>query len=223
MTYKLLLVEDDLTLGEVLQERLSKEGYEVLWVRTAKDAIKEMKGFDGSLVLFDIGLPDGDGFSLAEKWKKEKTGIQFLFLSAHSGPVERMKGYDLGAVEFIPKPFHLRELFLRLEHILGGIPKKQNLSILYKGFTIEPNLFQIQKQGIIHPISLRDMSLLVFLIQNKDRVLSRNEILDQIWGEDQFPSQRTIDNSIVRIRGILGEDCIQSVRSVGYRWVGLLG
>jgi DNA-binding response OmpR family regulator len=223
MSYKLLLVEDDLTLGEVLQERLTKEGYEVIWVRSAKDTMKEMQNFDGSLVIFDIGLPDGDGFSLAEKWRKEKQGIQFLFLSAHSGPAERMKGYDLGAVEFIPKPFHLRELFLRLEHILGGVPKKQNLIFSYNGFTIDPNQFQIRNEEISHSISLRDMSLLVFLIQNKDRVLSRNEILDQIWGEDQFPSQRTIDNSIVRIRGILGEDCIQSVRSVGYRWVGLLG
>jgi DNA-binding response OmpR family regulator len=222
MTHKLLLVEDDQTLGEVLQERLQKEGYIVDWVRTAKDAIKSMVSFDGSLVLFDVGLPDGDGFTLAEKWKKEKKGMKFLFLSAHSGPTERMRGYDLGAVEFIPKPFHLRELLVRLEHILGTVPTKQKIIYRYEEFEIDPSQFQISKKNEIHSLSLRDMSLLVFLIQNQDRVLSRNEILDQIWGEDQFPTQRTIDNSIVRIRGILGDDCIQSVRGVGYHWVGVL-
>lgn len=118
MKAKLLLVEDDRSLGETLQERLQKEGYEVFWTVSAIFAKKLVKDEKPHLILLDVRLPDGDGFTLAEELKETKDCPPFLFLTAQAGAPERLRGFELGAEEFIPKPFHLKELLLRVKHVL---------------------------------------------------------------------------------------------------------
>src|SRR5689334_20091462 len=106
---RILLVEDDKSLGATLRERLSKEGYEVIWTETKKDSLAAHRQNPFDLYIFDVGLPDGTGFELARE-VKDGGNRPFLFLTAQSDAESRLEGYELGAEEYIPKPFHLREL-----------------------------------------------------------------------------------------------------------------
>ncbi|HVK62009.1 MAG TPA: response regulator transcription factor [Bdellovibrionales bacterium] len=216
---RLLLVEDDSTLGETLRERLEKEGYTVRWVETqaAAELVFEKETFD--LILFDVGLPDGSGFDLARKLRAKKP-TPFVFITAMNSAEHRLEGYEAGAEEFIPKPFHLKELLMRVRHVLGTHAALSELKL--EDRTIDFNSQAIvMKSGEKEFVPARDFELLKLLVQSSPRVVSRDEILDRVWGEDRFPNQRTIDNAIVRLRHALGESgskCIRSVRGVGYQW-----
>ena len=226
MKKKILLVEDDKSLGQTLAERLSKEKYFVHLSVSLKDAQTYLETHQPDLIILDVGLPDGNGFDFAKKFLQKEDCPPFIFLTALSGAEERLKGYELGADEFIPKPFHLRELLLRVSHVLQTHtkPKSQLKNILFNNYKIFFDKYEIitPKEEKIH-LTKKECNLLLLLIQNKDKVISRDEILNQIWGEDQFPSNRTVDNCIVKLRQSLGEkgaSAIQSVRGVGYKWTG---
>ncbi|MCB1160343.1 MAG: response regulator transcription factor [Leptospiraceae bacterium] len=229
MSPKLLLVEDDRSLGATLKDRLKKEGYDISWVESLENARKELQMGFPDLLILDVGLPDGSGFELAKELGQKPNPPPFLFLTAVAGAQDRLRGFELGAEEFIPKPFHLKELLLRVKHVLDAHRHVYEAlafqrSIEYKNFTIDFKSYTIQeKDKPLQRLAVRDMNLLALLISQKHRVVSRDEILDKLWGEDSFPTNRTIDNAIVRLRQIFGEngqEAIQSVRGVGYRWIG---
>ncbi len=221
----LLLVEDDPSLGETLKERLEKDQYQVLWVATRKEAQKLLETQVFDLVVLDVGLPDGSGFDLARLMRSQKSGLQketpFLFMTALNTAENRLEGYEIGAEEFIPKPFHLKELLMRVSHVLKN---RSSVQVL----VLEDRTINFQEQAVIHQngekefFQPRDFQLLRFLMLRAPAVVSRDEILDEIWGEDKFPSHRTVDNAIVRLRQGLGDrggKLIRSVRGVGYQWI----
>jgi DNA-binding response OmpR family regulator len=224
----ILLVEDDTSLGETIQERLEKEGYRIHWAENLSKARKYLREFTPDLVILDLRLPDGSGFTLAEELNRQIRSPSFLFLTAQAGAPERLRGFELGAEEFIPKPFHLKEFMIRLKKVLENRKRAANLGtrFVYRGYQIDLEGFAIfHPGGDKRELSKRDCLLLDFLIRNKDRAISRDEILDQLWGEDKFPTNRTVDNSIVRLRQALDDSdslAIRSVRGVGYQWTGVL-
>ena len=218
---RLLLVEDDRSLGATLHERLLREKYDVAWVETRQRALKKLEEGNWDLIILDIGLPDGSGFELGRNIKQQTT-IPIMFMTALSTAEHRLEGFEIGAEEFIPKPFHLRELLLRVEHVLERHPVRRQAKC--NGCLIE-----LENRTIVHPDGkrevppARDFDLLRLLITSSPAVVSRNQILDELWGEDKFLNQRTIDNMIVRLRQTLGDtsgSCIRSVRGVGYQWCG---
>ena len=219
MMRKILLVEDDLSLGETLTERLRKD-YEVAWAKNLADAwsvFSQAKDFD--LVLLDVGLPDGSGFELAAKIK-QVSPVLFLFLTAQADAESRLQGFELGAEEYIPKPFHLKELLIRVKHVLDAHAPMREI-VLESCVINFSNMSVKRKSGKIEYPPVTDMKILQLLIDKAPRVLSRDEIMDEIWGVDKNPSGRTIDNTIVRLRQMLGDDGekhIRSVRGVGYQW-----
>lgn len=215
---KILLVEDDLSLGETLKERLEKE-YQVDWAQTQSKAIQliEKEAFD--LVILDVNLPDGDGFSIAEKTQlHKKTNI--VFLTAQGDAQSRLKGYELGAEEYIPKPFHLKELLIRVKHVLDSHVKVNQVQL--KNTLIDFNQMLVRKEnGQIEYPTQTDMKVLELLISKSPNPVTRDEIMDFVWGQDKNPNLRTVDNAIVRIKKILGsenENHIRNVRGVGYQW-----
>ncbi|WII72435.1 response regulator transcription factor [Bdellovibrio sp. 22V] len=216
---KVLLVEDDLSLGETLTERLKKD-YDVTWGKSFSEAwtlFSKSKDFD--IVILDVGLPDGNGFELAAKIK-QISSVLFLFLTAQADAESRLRGFELGAEEYIPKPFHLKELLLRVKHVLDAHAPARELELetCVVNFT---NMSVRRKSGQIEYPPVTDMKILQLLIEKSPRVLSRDEIMNEIWGVDKNPSVRTIDNIIVRLRQLLGDDGekhIRSVRGVGYQW-----
>jgi len=133
-----------------------------------------------------------------------------------------LEGFEIGAEEFIPKPFHLRELLLRVEHVLERHPVRRQARC--NGCVIElENRTIVQPDGRREVPPAHDFDLLQLLVTSSPAVVSRNQILDELWGEDKFLNQRTVDNMIVRLRQTLGDtdgSCIRSVRGVGYQWCG---
>lgn len=214
---RILLVEDDQTLAMTLRERLEKERYQVHLCHTLRDARSaNEQNFD--LVVLDVGLPDGSGFQFAQE-VKQKSSTPFIFVTAQSDAETRLQGYELGAEEYIPKPFHLREFLLRVRHVLEN--HARSLQLQMNGLTIDFAGFTVSRDGHTEYMQARDAKLLKFLVEKSPAVVSRDEILNQLWGEDRFPTARTVDNSIMRLRQQLGEKYgagIQSVRGVGYRW-----
>ena len=218
---RLLLVEDDRSLGATLHERLLREKYDVAWVETKQSALTKLNEGLWDLVILDIGLPDGSGFELARHIKSNAT-LPVMFMTALSTAEHRLEGFEIGAEEFIPKPFHLRELLLRVQHVLENHPVLHKVTC--HGRTVDlDNRAIVQPDGTREHPAARDFELLQLLITSSPRVISRNQILDVLWGEDKFLNQRTIDNMVVRLRQMLGDTesaCIRSVRGVGYQWCG---
>lgn len=216
---RILLVEDDISLGETLLERLRKD-YDVVWGRSVQEAW-DLYSKNGSfdLIILDVGLPDGNGFELASRIQAEGKAL-FIFLTAQADAESRLKGFELGAEEYIPKPFHLKELLIRVKHVLELHAPVRELTLSscvvnFSTMSIKRNSGQIEYPPIT------DIKILQFLIDKSPRIVSRDEIMNEIWGVDKNPSHRTIDNIIVRLRHLLGKDgerFIRSVRGVGYQW-----
>jgi DNA-binding response OmpR family regulator len=218
---RLLLVEDDRSLGATLHERLLREQYDVAWVETRQRAVKKLDEGLWDLVILDIGLPDGSGFELA-RHIKQSTSVPIMFMTALSTAEHRLEGFEIGAEEFVPKPFHLKELLLRVKHVLERHPVRHRISCNGRVIELE-NRAIVQPDGTREHPAARDFDLLQLLITGSPSVISRNQILDVLWGEDKFLNQRTIDNMIVRLRQSLGDNnsmCIRSVRGIGYQWCG---
>lgn len=215
----ILLVEDDHSLGPLLKERLNRH-YQVTLCSTKKIALQEIEksGFD--LAILDVGLPDGSGFDIGEHLK-QKTKTPILFLTAQGDAESRLKGYELGAEEYVPKPFHLKELLIRIEHVLQSHPVTHHLVL--EDSTIFFNEKKVKrKSGEIEFPPLKDLQLLELLIQKSPDPVSRDQILDEVWGPEKDLNTRTIDNAIVRLKRLLGgedEKYIRSVRGLGYQWI----
>ncbi len=222
----MLLVEDDQNLGASLKERLEREYYQVDWTRLKADAQERVLGDspgDYDLIILDVGLPDGSGLDLARDVRLAGKPTPILFLSAQSSAECRLEGFELGAEDYIPKPFHLKELLLRVHKVLES--RGQSARRRFGSLTIETDRMAVVfDDGHIEYPPARDFQLLCFLVNQSPRVVSREEILREVWQNDQTQSGRTIDNAVMRLRQILKRsqcDPIRSVRGVGYQWVGV--
>ena len=216
---KILIVEDDKTLGDVLTKELSRE-YEVFLARTYREAMKQIQSNRYDLLVLDIGLPDGNGFDIAQSF----TGPvkpQFLFLTAQNDPEMRLQGFEAGAADFIPKPFHLKEVLLRVKHVLETHVVQSQIKLPECSINLTTFSIHYEKGTIEYP-PVKDMMILKLLIERSPAAVSRDEIINAVWGESKDLSHRTIDNAIVRLRQLLNdknEEWIKSVRGVGYQWI----
>lgn len=220
--YNILLLEDDVSLGEILLTRLQKEYKKVTWAQTISQASKSIDKNQFDLLILDVGLPDGSGFDLA---KEQEGRHPIIFLTALNSAEDRLQGYELGADEYIPKPFHLKELMIRIDRTLmkSSVNTSHSDKIYYyKDFNISLKAMTIEQNGQDYYPSKRDFEILVYLIEKFPHVVSREELLDKFWGEDSFPTNRTVDNTILRIRQFLGTKAtnyLKSVRGIGYQWI----
>jgi DNA-binding response OmpR family regulator len=220
MTTRILVVEDDPSLGLTLCERLREEAYAVDHATTCAAAGKLLRLHQFDLVLLDVGLPDGDGFSLVEELRPS---APIIFLTAMTGAEERLRGFELGAADYVPKPFLLKELLLRIKKILA--PGSNSAESEFNGLVIDWNARAVRHQDgrLEHP-QTRDFEVLQFLVKNKHRVVSRHELVERFWNQDKLSSERTVDNSVLRIRQFLAPECtdfVRSVRGIGYQWSGV--
>lgn len=216
----LLLIEDDENLSTMLKERLAEEGYSISFANCGKDArsIFEQANFD--LVILDVGLPDESGFSIARTFR-EISNVPIIFLTAMNSAEYRLEGYEIGAEEYIPKPFHLRELLLKIERVLE---RNKVTSIIRSGnLTLDLNRRTIAfEDNSLFELSQRECEILRYLIEASPKSISREDLHKKIAGDDSSVSNlRSIDNTIVKLRGILKDKdsgSIRSIRGVGYLW-----
>ncbi len=219
---RILLVEDDPALGSTLCERLKEEGYAAKWVTRRDDAEAAFAGEKFDLVILDIGLPDGKGFAFG-RHVKEKSGIPLVFLTAMNSAEYRLEGFEIGADDYIPKPFHLKELLLRIDRVLKA--RGINRTIETGDIVIELESMTVRLPGdLVEQPQVRDFELLCCLVRSAPCVLSRESIHQKVWSNDpETGTFRSIDNSVLRLRTMFrkfsDEEFIRSVRSVGYQWV----
>ena len=221
---RVLLVEDDRSLGSTLTERLRKEGFETEWNSTLADARRAFEQGGWDVVILDVGLPDGSGFDLARRIKAVSS-TPIMFMTASSSAENRLEGFEIGADEFTPKPFHLKELFIRIRRVLETRATRHVVSLGRETIDLQAMAIVHEDGSREYPQS-RDFQVLRLLIESAPRVVSRDEILDRVWGEDRFPTPRAVDNAIVRLRQLLGHPgagAIRSVRGIGYQWSEIEG
>jgi DNA-binding response OmpR family regulator len=213
-----LLVEDDASLGHTLTERLERDGHAVAWAPSLADARAHLDEGPWDLAILDVKLPDGSGFDLARQIKTSST-IPVMFMTALNSAENRLEGFESGADEYLPKPFHLQEFLIRVRHVLAR-PRARRL-VHCGGATVDFDALTIEAHGQQTRLQVRDSHVLALLIQAAPRAVDRSVILDQVWGADRFPTPRAVDNAIVRLRQALGDAdgrFIRSVRGVGYQW-----
>ena len=216
---RLLLVEDDPSLGKTLAERLQKEELTVEWVQTIAGAKAQLAAGDWDLAILDVKLPDGSGFSLARQIRKQ-TSTPIMFMTALNSAENRLEGFEIGADEYLPKPFHLKEFIIRVRHVLSRPRATHTISV--NGLVIDLDAMSVQDAaGGKTFLQVRDCGVLKLLIEAAPRVVDRSEILDRVWGADQYPTTRSVDNAVVRLRQALKDEdgaLIRSVRGIGYQW-----
>jgi len=222
---KVLIVEDEENVLNTLTERLQQEGYQLFSAGTVTSAKQAITDSNPDLVLMDVTLPDGTGFDVATFLREKRPESALIFLTAHSNPEERIKGLELGAEDYVTKPFHLKELLLRIQNVLRrakNIAHSSTEVILIGEAQVFLNKFIAIRDGIEHRLTHKECALIKLFLEKKGTVVSRDIILDQVWSLDEFPSPRTVDNFIVRLRRLIEkkpEDprFLISIRGVGYQ------
>jgi two-component system, OmpR family, alkaline phosphatase synthesis response regulator PhoP len=219
---KILLVEDEESLVNVVTLNLELEHYAVEVATTGKDALAK---FDESisLVILDVMLPEMNGFDVCQAIRKI-SNVPILFISAKGTSTDRITGLKLGADDYLVKPFNLEELLLRVAILIDrqkADPMPETFE--FAGNRINFKTYQVLAKGREITLSKREMELLRLLISKKNEVVSRNEILDLVWGKDQFPTSRTIDNYLLNFRKYFENDTrkpqyFKSLRGIGYKF-----
>lgn len=221
----LLLVEDEQNLGETLRDYLRAKKFTVDLAQTCAEARIKFKEMSPAIVILDIGLPDGDGITLAREFRLLRKDCVLLFCTALNDPILRVEGLELGAEDYITKPFELKELTLRLDRILKSRTHTLHNPDEYRfgRLVFWPKRFEIQDaEGSVSPLGQKECAILELLIEKKNEVVARDEMIEKIWGENSFPTNRTIDNYIVKLRKWADSDPdrslqISSVRGIGYK------
>lgn len=220
MSAKILLLEDDLSLGEIIVEFLSEEGYDVKLCHNAKDALNEAYEKNYSLWIFDVKVPLGDGFSLLEELRVAGRQTPCIFMTSLSTTADLKNGFRVGCDDYIRKPFELAELAVRLKALLKRTfsHKNEDYEDLGNGFKfslISQNLYRFDE---LVSIPTKELKLLTMLLQNKKRFLSVEEIFDGLWDFDEEPSELSLRAYVKNLRKILGKEKIINQRGRGYRY-----
>ncbi|GIV33303.1 MAG: DNA-binding response regulator [Chitinophagales bacterium] len=228
MHYRILLVEDEKNLQEAIRMNLEMENYEVEVASTGPQALKKFSEQRFNLVILDIMIPELDGFTVCQRIRLENHDLPILFLTAKNTPADKIKGLRSGADDYVTKPFNLEELLLRvqilLRHSLKGT-KNETAAHVYTFGGNKVNFITYEAIGVNGKFHLtkKEVQLLKLLIDHKNEVVSRQQILQYVWGYDVFPSTRTIDNFILSFRKYFEKDAknprhFHSVRGVGYKF-----
>lgn len=226
MAFKVLIIEDELSLQETLKLNLELEGYMVETCSSGKDAISHVKKYVPDLILLDIMLPVLSGVEIYKQLKELKFSTPVIFLTAKNNVQDKIEGLKLGADDYITKPFDLEELLLRIHNVLKRNHSQKNETTVFNFDQCEINFltFQVKnKEGNTESISKREIALLKLLTDNVNNVVSRDEILDKLWTREETPSSRTIDNYILNFRKLFEANPKEpvhflSIRGVGYKF-----
>lgn len=221
MRNHILLVEDDLDLGLVLKQYLQFSGFEVTWFSNPLEAVENLATLENiQLAIIDVMMPEMNGFDLS-KIISERSKIPFLFLTAKAQSIDRILGLKLGADDYIAKPCEPEELLLRVKNILKREQKSElSQSVAIGKYSFLPSQYQIVFNDKTYTITEKETELLILLSQNNHKVVNRKEILEKLWGENDYFLGRSLDVFMTRLRKYFKEDeriKFDSVRGIGFK------
>ncbi len=215
------VVEDDVNIREIERYALKNSGYEVEEFESGAEFFKRLKERIPTLILLDIMLPDEDGLNILSKLRADKNTakIPVMMVTAKASEMDKVKGLDTGADDYITKPFGVMELISRVKALLRRTSSSQDEALLqYGDIVIDNDKHAITVKGQNCELTYKEFELLKYLVINKGIVLSRDKIMNQVWGFDYEGESRTVDMHIKTLRQKLGDvgSCIKTVRNVGY-------
>ncbi|WPC39262.1 response regulator transcription factor [Clostridium sp. JS66] len=231
MKEKLLIVEDDEAIANILKEHLEKEGYEVNWSSTGKEGLEDFKKYKFALIMVDIMLPEMDGFTLCKNIRWINEDIPIMILSAKQTDMDKVKGLKLGADDYITKPFSLTEVSARVEAHLRRYRKMDktlpsNGTLKFKkDLIIIPEEKKVTINGEEIQMTLKEFELLQLMAQNPNKVFSKEELYHHIWNSMDLDGNNTVTVHIKEIREKMGDSSknpvfIQTVWGTGYKFIG---
>lgn len=227
---KILVAEDDTHIREGLVEVLEGEGYQVVAAADGEEALRLYHAERPALLCLDIMMPGMNGYDVCKAIRKENTTIPILFISAKSEEVDRVLGLELGADDFIGKPFGVREVVARIRAITRRALAQaqttpESASFRMGDLDILPNELRAKRGETVIDLGMRDMSILKLLHEKTGQVITRDEFFDRCWGLDHMPNSRTLDQHISQLRKRIEQDpkrpkIIRTVQGAGYRYDG---
>ena len=223
----ILIIEDEEHIVELIKFNLESNGYKVSYAFNGRDGLKRVEMEKPDLVLLDLMLPEVDGIDVCNKIKnnREIKQIPIIMLTAKSSETDKIIGLEIGADDYITKPFSIRELLTRIKVILRRYQNTQSSKetgkIVVDDLSIDIDKHEVSRGDELFQLTLKEFELLKILAENRGKVLSRNFLLDEIWGYDYFGETRTVDVHIRHLRSKIEKDgdqkYIETVRGVGYK------
>jgi two-component system alkaline phosphatase synthesis response regulator PhoP len=228
MKKKILIIEDEQDLIKGLKLNLSDEGFEVDWAVNGVDGLRKAIEETPDLIILDIMLPEMDGLEVCRNLRQKNIYIPVIMLTAKGGEIDKVVGLEIGADDYMTKPFSIRELLARIKARLRHSEKEgKQVPEVYSIGDIEIDFvrFKIKRKGIEQELTSLETDILRYFVIHRGEVVSRNDLLDKIWGYESYPTTRTIDNHILKLRKKIEEDpshprYILSVYGGGYRFTG---
>lgn len=224
---KICLVEDEKSLSDLIRMNLELEGFEVISYDNGKTAFEKARSFgECELVILDVMLPEVSGLDICQEIRKHSS-VPVLFLSAKGTTEDRIAGLKLGGNDYLSKPFDLEELLLRVNILTqrSNVRSTESNGMLIGQKEVNFSTFEVTdvRTNVTFTLSKKEIELLKLFDEKEGLVISRDEILDRVWGKDQFPTSRTIDNYILSFRKLFEDDprspkYFHSIRAVGYKF-----
>ena len=225
MSLKILIIEDEPDIRKNLEYNLSREGYSVLTAASIAEAEQLIYSNNLSLILLDLMLPDGSGLDLCKKMKSDPDvqNLPIIILTAKDDEVDKVVGFEIGADDYVTKPFSVRELILRIKAVLKRGENKKDIVEIDRQFgdlKIDIDSHEVYVDGELVNLTALEFKLLIQLVDRRGRVQSREQLLADVWGYSAEVTTRTVDTHIKRLREKLGSmgKYVQTIRGVGYKF-----
>ncbi len=222
---RILLAEDDLNLGQLLQNFLQSKGFKVSLAQNGKIAFEKFNRDEFDFCIFDIMMPEMDGFTLAKEVREIDKKVPILFLSAKAMKEDKLEGFSIGADDYLTKPFQMEELLARINAILRRVPSnpvQDNGNIEIGSIKYEPEFRMLYLKDEVKKLTTKENQLLQLLVKNKNEILDRHATLRAIWGDDNYFNGRSMDVYIAKLRKALREDSnieIMNVHGKGFKLI----
>jgi DNA-binding response OmpR family regulator len=220
MAGTVLLVEDEPSVGELVRSYLGRDGYQVIWVRSGEDALTELGRHPVRIVILDIGLPGMDGFEVCREMRS-RSRVPIIMLTARDEESDRVVGLEVGADDYLAKPFSPRELAARLKAILRRSDPQPARNVVELGdVSLNRETHDVTTGGVPVELTAKEFELLAFFLSNPGAVLSRDVLLDRVWGLEYPGGTRTVDVHVAQLRRKLARPTlIRTLRGSGYKAV----
>jgi two-component system alkaline phosphatase synthesis response regulator PhoP len=228
MSDKILIIEDDESLAKGLRLNLRAEGYQVDWASDGLEGLRKAAAAAPDLIILDLMMPKMQGLEVCKKLRQKNVRVPIMMLTAKGDEIDKVVGFEVGADDYMTKPFGLRELLARVKAHLRRDRREvrsDRPQVLKIGDTeIDFAQYKVTKKNGVHVLTSLEMDILLYLTDHRDEVVTRDVLLDKIWGFEKFPTTRTIDNHILKLRKKIEDDPnhprhILSVYGGGYRFI----
>ena len=221
---KILLVEDDRKIGQFAKKGLEEVSYSAVWVRSRKEANEAVAEGQFDVIILDVGLPDGNGLQLLTEWREKNLSTSVLILSARHEVDDKIAGLNLGADDYLTKPFSFGELLARLRSLVRRHAGQKKTALEHRGIRLDLLTREVTLDDAPVALTQREFALLEFFLKNPARVLTRTQISEKIWDCHFDMETNLVDVYVAKLRGKLRrandtEPLFQSVRGVGYKFV----